>query len=116
MPRKKSKSSRRKKATNGERASANPRGTPKQVGRPKGAKTKKHDDELIFPSRCKCGSTRRTAFRNSRTFRSNGVDPAGNPATHIVHHMTNCKDCNQLRRVREYICKPTSAREQSDAT
>lgn len=79
-------------------------------GRPKGSKTEEADQEVVFLSRCKkCMSTRRTPFRNSRIHPFTGIDPAGKPATHIVYHLTNCSDCGQLRKVREYLCEPTAA-------
>lgn len=76
-----------------------PKNTPKKPGRPEGAK---NATEIVHiePSRCKkCGSSRRSAYRGSRTQRFG----SGTAMTAIIFRHCTCLNCGQSRVDREPV-------------
>lgn len=70
--------------------------TPK--GRPAGSRNKSYPEASVEPSRCpKCGSTQRAAYCSKHEQAFGGLDPAGQPFTHIIKQRTHCLDCGQHR-------------------
>lgn len=75
----------------------------KIIGRPKGSLNKEQDHVQAIPTHCiKCASTEREAYNRSEVQEFSGVDPQGNPYTHIVRRWTRCSACGQHRIDRYY--------------
>lgn len=56
--------------------------------------------EVVVTSvtRCaKCGSTDRLPYFGTITKPISGLDPDGNPFTHVIWRRTRCKSCGQTR-------------------
>ena len=84
----------------------------KKRGRPKGSKNVSQTGEVV-PSRCKCGSSRRTPYSNVqfRDYSGSGLDFVG-----IYYRSCKCLDCGQARRDREmvYPARPSNAAQSWD--
>lgn len=79
----------------------------KKKGRPKGSSNHDVDQADTAASRCRCGSTRRSAYFNRRELDVAGVDPqTGQPYTSIIIRRTRCEDCGQHRDDRQFVNEP----------
>lgn len=76
--------------------------TPAKKGRPVGAKTADRDAVDVVETRCRCGSTARAPYDNSRTVEGEGVAPDGEPYTEVILSPTHCLACGQHRVDRRY--------------
>lgn len=78
-------------------------------GRPAGSRTKNSPEVQAERSRCpKCGSTERTAYTSKHEQAYAGLDPAGEPFTHIIRQRTICVDCGQHRIDRTLENRPAT--------
>lgn len=73
--------------------------TKKQRGRPQGAKNIKQVVD-VEPSRCKCGSSERTQYTNTRR---KEFANAGTPFIAIIYRTCECLSCGQTRIDREPV-------------
>ena len=75
-------------------------------GRPAGSKNAKLAHAEGKATRCpQCGSTRRAPYTSRVEQAYEGIDPDGQPYTHIVRRRTRCLACGQHRIDRHYECR-----------
>lgn len=75
----------------------------REKGRPAGSRNRQYVHATAQPSRCPtCGSTEREAYFRTMETEYHGIDPAGQPYTHILRRWTHCAACGQARIDRSY--------------
>lgn len=76
---------------------------PKKRGRPARAKNIRRPEVVDLATRCPtCDSTARGPYKALPVQAWDGLDPAGNPFTHIVRRVCHCLKCGQVRTDRTY--------------
>lgn len=77
------------------------------MARPKGSQNRDYAHAIAYPARCpSCGSTAATVVDTLPTQEYHGLDPAGNPCTHVDRRRMKCHDCPQFYVTRTYRFAP----------